>query len=266
MQHSSPPGREPAFNLPGALLLAILALLAIHGMRSLLPDQTDLRLVLDYGFLPGRWSVALGHASPDELVRALSEGVSDDAFGELRESYARFVLARPGPHLWSFAAYAALHGSWAHVVLNCVWLAAFGAPVLRRLGPARTGFLALATAVGGALAHWLANPLGLQPMIGASAVVSGLMAAAALFAFDHPALPTPRGFAARMARLAANRTALLFLASWLAINVVVGLLAEPLGIAGGAGIAWEAHIGGLIAGLLTFPFLDRRSDPLGPPA
>ena len=171
-------------------------------------------------------------------------------------------MEKPGPHAWTFLTYALLHGSWTHVVLNCVWLAAFGAPVLRRIGNARSLVLALATAIGGALTHWAANPESIQPMIGASAIVSGVMAAASLFAFEPRRArvgATPASRLQPYAGLLRNRTAVMFLGSWFVLNILFGLLAAPLGLVEG-GIAWEAHIGGLVVGLLLFPFLDP-----GPP-
>ena len=121
--------------------------------------------------------------------------------------------------------------------------------------------LAAVASLCGALAHWLAHPLGVQPMIGASAIVSGLMGAAATFVFERPhdLAPAPARGIARVGqalrRVLANRTALFFLLSWFVMNLAFGVLATPLGIADAA-IAWEAHIGGLLAGLLLFPLID----------
>lgn len=256
---STPPvrSREPAINLPGWLATFIVILLAIHGLRALLSPVGDLDLLTRFSFLPGRWSAEFGWTDIDALVAHARDGF--DAEGaEIREGFAHYVLDLPGPHAWTFLTYALLHGSWTHVVLNCVWLAAFGAPVVRRIGNLRSVVLTLATAVAGALTHWAANPESLQPMIGASAIVSGVMAAASLFAFEPQRARTDAGPASRLdvyAGLLRNRTAVMFLGSWFVLNIVFGLVAGPLGLVDG-GIAWEAHIGGLVVGLLLFPFID----------
>jgi membrane associated rhomboid family serine protease len=258
--------REPIFTMPGVVAGAIAVLIGIHALRGLLSDLTDLGLVVDFGFVPAQWSIGFGFASPEEVVSAASVGSGDAA--ALREAFARYVTEQGGLKLWSGLTYALLHGSWMHVVLNSVWLAAFATPVARRVGPARTAALAAACAVGGALAHWITHPLGAEPMIGASAIVSGLMAAAATFAFHrsgspHGPAPEGRGLArigSAIGRILRNRTALLFLASWFVINLVFGLVAAPLGVAD-ASIAWEAHLGGLLAGLVLFPLLDPDRPP-----
>jgi membrane associated rhomboid family serine protease len=258
--------REPIFTMPGLVVGAIAVLIGIHALRGLLSDLTDLGLVVDFGFVPAQWSVGLGFVSDEEVISAASAG-TDNAL-TLRGAFARFVTEQGSLRPWSGLTYALLHGSWIHVVLNCVWLAAFMTPVVRRAGAARSTVLAAISAFGGALAHWMAHPLGVEPMIGASAAVSGFMAAAATFVFDRsgssygPA-PEGRGFAriaSAIRRVLRNRTALMFLGSWLVINLVFGIVATPLGVADAA-IAWEAHIGGLLAGLILFPLLDPDRPP-----
>lgn len=250
-------GREPAINMPALLTGTIVVLLAIHAVRGWLDDTTDMRLLLDYAFLPARWSTAFGLADAEAVVRAARESVDDPAMAAARQALAVYVLEETTLSPWSIVTYGFLHGSWMHVILNCVWLAAFGTPVVRRFGTGRSLFLAAATALGGSLAFWLVHPLSVQIVIGASGIVSGFMGAASVFVFgppEHPYRPPLRGFAA-LAALGRNGRALLFLLVWFAINLVVGLLGAPLGLADG-GIAWEAHIGGLLAGLLAFPLLD----------
>lgn len=259
--------REPAINLPGLLTAFIAVLLAIHGLRALLSPLGDLDLLTRFSFLPGRWSAEFGWTDVEALVAHARDGLDEEGAG-IREGFARYVMEMPGPHAWTFLTYALLHGSWTHVVLNCVWLAAFGAPVVRRIGNLRSLVLALATALGGALTHWAANPQSLQPMIGASAIVSGVMAAASLFAF-RPRRAGPRagpaGRLALYADLLRDRTAMMFLGSWFVLNIVFGLLAAPLGLVEG-GIAWEAHIGGLAVGLLLFPLIDPGTGTAAPAA
>ena len=60
-----------------------------------------------------------------------------------------------------------------------------------------------------------------------------------------------------IAELLRNRGAAVFLLVWFASNLLFGLAAAPLGITD-ASVAWEAHIGGFVVGLLLFPWLDRR--------
>ena len=254
-----PPGpREPALMLPGALGAAIAVLLFVHAVRSGLSDVTDLRLVLDLGFVPSRLSVAVGWTDAAAIVRAAGEGIADPESAEARVAVARFVMEDATARPWTLVTYALLHGSWLHVGLNCLWLAAFGTPILRRLGGIRALALALAASVAGALLFWALNPLASQVVIGASAAVSGFMGAAALFVFgreDFPGVRPARGHVAAFRRVLRNRSARFFLGTWFVMNLVVGLLGAPLGVVDG-GIAWEAHIGGLLAGLLLFPLLD----------
>ena len=241
--------REPAINMPAGLVASIALLLAIQGLRSALSDLADLELLLGGGFVPGQWSAALGFADAADVIRAAGQGIDEVDVAEARQALAHYLVDSGRFHPWTILSHAVLHGSWMHVGLNVVWLAAFGTPVVRRLGPVRSALLALASALGGAVAYWAADPLAIQILIGASGVVSGFMGAAALFVFARgPGEPaTLRGFAR-------NRNALLFIALWFVLNLATGVLAGPLGF--DAPIAWQAHIGGLVAGMAAFPFLD----------
>lgn len=266
----TPPVRlgEPIFNLPGVVAAVVAALVAVHGVRDLLlSDEVDFELLISLALVPSRWTVAWDPSRAEAVLQEAVRGFSGrEAFG--REALARFLVADAGLKPWTFLGYALLHGSWGHVLLNGVWLAAFGTPVARRCGAARFALLSAAAAVGGAAAHLLLHPLGVAPLVGASAVVSGLMAAAARFVFA-PSARRPPGHegagdpAARptqsLGELVRNRSAALFLAIWFATNLLFGLLAAPLGVTD-ASIAWEAHIGGFLVGLLLLPLIERRRE------
>ncbi|MGU3539743.1 rhomboid family intramembrane serine protease [Methylobacterium sp. A54F] len=257
--------RVPVFNMPGIVTASIGLLMAIQAVRAfLLPDSWDVRVVLDLALVPGRITAALDPARADEVVRAARLG-ADPGLDAAREAFARYLVAEPGTSPWTFATYALLHGSWLHVIFNSVWLAAFGSPVARRCGAWRYGAIGLAGAVAGAALHLAIDPLSVAPLIGASAGVSALMAAAARFVFQRPAsafggqpwqLP-PRQPLETIPELLRNRTAVAFLAIWLVTNLLFGVIALPLG-AESAAVAWDAHLGGFIVGFLLFPFVDRR--------
>lgn len=247
--------------MPAVVVASIGLVLVAHALRSVLSDETDLRLLLDLAFIPAQWTVAWDPAKlPDILQRIGEDGSQSDA--PLRLALAQYVLGDRALRYWTAVTYAVLHGSWGHVVLNSLWLAAFGTPVARRCGGLRFVALALAAAVGGAAAHWLAHPHSVMPMVGASAAVSGMMAAAARFMFGSGRQPSwtaahdqPR---LSLLGLLANPRAALFVGIWFVVNLLFGIVAAPLGITD-ASIAWEAHIGGFLVGLLLFPLIDRGS-------
>jgi membrane associated rhomboid family serine protease len=120
------------------------------------------------------------------------------------------------------------------------------------------------TAAAGALAHLVTHEHAVAPMIGASASVSGAMAAAIRFAFVRGSfLSFSRGDADAAARVPAlplmramrNGRVLGFLGIWFAVNIIFGVGSIAIG-ADGASVAWQAHIGGFLAGLLLFSLFD----------
>jgi membrane associated rhomboid family serine protease len=106
-------------------------------------------------------------------------------------------------------------------------------------------------------------------MIGASASVSGTMAAAIRFAFVRGSfLSFSRGDADVAARVPAlslmralrNTRVLGFLAVWFGVNIIFGIGSISIG-ADGASVAWQAHIGGFFAGLVLFSLFDPVPRP-----
>ena len=261
---SSPagPGREPVFNLPALVLATIAVLVGVHAVRSWgLPEEVDVDLLLRGAVIPVRWTAAFGGYAPDDLLARVSQS-ADAGRRDLEIAIARHLLAEGDGKPWTGLTYALLHGSWGHVAANTVWLAAFGTPIARRCGPWRFLLLALLTAFGGALAHVVVHPFQALPMIGASAAVSGMLAGALWFIFARPVwlldgrLSEPHERPREhLVRMIGDRRVLLFLLVWFGINYLFGVLARPLGITD-ASIAWEAHAGGFVTGLVLFPWLD----------
>ncbi len=232
------PAREPILNVP-AVVIVLLALLAlVHGALAFLltTEQTNYYLLM-FGFIPARYSAA-----------ALGGAV---------------LPGGTGADLWTFVTYALIHADLSHLIFNAVWLLAFGTPVARRFGAFRfLAFLAVAAA-GGAAMH-LATHFGeKQLMIGASAAISGAMAGAIRFAFVRGGPLGLFGARADAYRVPAvplvvclrDPRVLAFLLVWFGANIVFGLGSFALAGAGQS-VAWEAHIGGFLAGLVTFAAFD----------
>jgi membrane associated rhomboid family serine protease len=253
--------RPPIFNVPQVIVVLVAGLVTVHLARMALPDRFDLILFRELAYVPARiWAVL----DPGVLARLTAiDTANADALE--RSQIARFLIGDGGLKPWTFLSYALLHGSMAHVGLNVLWLVAFGAPVARRFGPWRfLALLGIAT-VAGAVAQTIAHPREVQAIVGASAAVSGAMAAAVRFVFqpgenlgrrlDPEAEVLGRAPPLPLSRLLGSRQAVGFLAAWFVLNLLFGVLALPFGLSDQP-IAWEAHIGGFLAGLLLFSALD----------
>jgi membrane associated rhomboid family serine protease len=247
LQRSHTPLRtssEPIFNVPGVLAGLTALLVLVHGLREwvLTPDASGYLIGL-FAFMPVRYESSL--LGPG----AFPGGVAAD--------------------VWTFVTYAFLHGSWSHLILNSVWLLAFGTPVARRFGPLRFLAFFAVTAAGGAVAHLTAHAGMPVWMIGASAAVSGFMAAAIRFVFQRGGplrlIGNDQNDAYRVPALSLlavlrDPRVLMFLAVWFGLNLLFGLTA--LGVDGAdQPIAWQAHIGGFVAGLFGFALFDPVKAP-----
>ena len=172
-----------------------------------------------------------------------------------------FTLAEgPGPAngLLGLVSHIFLHGNWLHLIGNIVALWVFGDNIEDALGHFRYVVFVVLTSAAAALTQgWFAFP---YPMIGASGMVSGVMGAYLLL---HPR--------ARILILAFNVVPILAPAS-----IVVGLdlvlnaaMAWDAAFVGGperAGIAWFAHLGGFISGMVLVLVLRSRDVRLFQPA
>lgn len=238
------PRREPVFNMPPVVLVLIGACVAIYAAQAYLysADRYAYEVLLQYGaFIPSKVAI-----DPTALV--------------------------------TFFTYAFLHGSVAHVAVNMIWLAAFGTPLANRLGAWRfLAFWALSSAAAAAFywaffvgRYWLYGQWPPVVVVGASGAISGMMGAAARFAFRidrglgkaaFSGAPLPIGVCLR------SRAVVTFLSIWMLINLITGLVRFTPGV--DDQIAWEAHIGGFLAGFLGIDWLDKRRrgplPPLDPP-
>lgn len=254
------PSRQPIFNVPGVVLGLVVLLFAIQLVTDWMNPMAQFHLLANFAFVPGRFTVAYDPA----LVAASFDAAA--ATSESAAELATFFLGDGKPAWHTAITYAFLHGGWAHVGVNSLWLVAFGSALARRFGTARFLVFCAACALGGALAHYVTHRADLQPMVGASAVVSGAMAAVVRFAFQ-PGAPLDAAFgfnrsqdayrlpALPLAEVAGNRTALSFLALWFVANFLFGAFPQTIGMTD-ASIAWQAHVGGFLVGLLAFKWFD----------
>lgn len=228
----SAPPRQPIFRAPGVVLWLIGGLTALHALRVWLPPARAQDMIYEYALIPARYSHAFVAAQSD-----------------LSSSWPGTVLERAVP----FLSYMGLHNDWTHLVINCCWLLAFGPVVARRLGSALFLVFFLVCGLAGALAFLAFNWGSPIPVVGASGAISGLMAAALRMLPGQAPWVEPDS--APLAPLF-SRQILIFTAVWAAINLLAGV--TGLGFGGESGlIAWQAHLGGFLAGLLLCEPFDR---------
>jgi len=230
-----PEENPPAVNVPAVIVAFIGCFVLVQVVRGFLSPEGDYELVARLGFVPMRYWLPLDaqHLLPGGLWAAML-----------------------GPFTHAF-----VHSGWLHLAINSLWLMAFGAPVARRLGGVRFTLLMLLSAAAGALfylgLHWGERTL----LIGASGGVSGMMGAAIrlIFAGNATLSEGMRRDLSRVRPLTIMECLALprprvFILVWMGINLAFGVLG--LG-GGGDAIAWEAHVGGFLAGLVLLSVFDR---------
>ena len=255
-QQSEPKVSEPIFNVPLVVIATVGLLVLVHAFRMLvLTDEQDVKFLLTFAFIPARYGTDAG------VVGSFPGGFAAD--------------------LWTYFTYAFIHADLTHLGLNLAWLIPFGTALARRFGTLRYVLFMLVMAAVGALAHLVSHVGEMVPMIGASAAISGTMAAAMRFVFQ-PAGPLThwrersdaayRVPAASLAATLRDPRFLLFLLVWLGLNALFGLGTVSFGTEAGQEIAWQAHVGGFFAGLFLFnafdpavPHAELDSEPSGSP-
>lgn len=186
--------------------------------------------------------------------------------GALIACFVVQVFVAPfGPGWWGTSAEALKIGRWdtlfthmfvhanaIHLAFNLSGMAAFAYPVAKvfpKSPPGRLLFFALylISGLAGGLTFVAINPDGSAPVVGASGAICGLWGAATAL-YTRGALP------GALLKPPARRQVIAFIAMNL---ILVGLVFVATGLAGGpiGGVAWEAHLGGFIVGLiLARPF------------
>ncbi|HSZ75612.1 MAG TPA: rhomboid family intramembrane serine protease [Rhizomicrobium sp.] len=216
---------QPILRAPAVVIWLLVTIIAAHAARVYLGSNVSGAIFQEFGFIPARYSphfLAVHHADPGSL------------------------LARVVP----FFSYVFLHGDFAHLAINCLWLLAFAPIVARRFGAGLFLVFFFMCAAAAAAAHLAFNWESVDPVIGASGAISGLMAAGMRIFTARP----DGEHSPKLAPIFSGQI-LSFTILWSILNVIAGLT----GIGTGAEyrlIAWQAHLGGYFAGLLLAGPLD----------
>lgn len=209
--------RIPTVRFPLITVLIVLANIAVFGLQMLVlasgGEGAFQQLVLQYGVVPAQASAA-----------PFSTGTWLD-----------------------FLTSMFMHGGVMHILGNMLYLWIFGNNIEDVMGKFWFTVFYLACGVAASLAQIWSAPNSPIPGIGASGAISGVLAAYLVF------YPTARvdtlvifGFFARLTSL----PAVIVLGMWFVLQLFNGFLSFGVSQASQGGVAWFAHIGGFVAGLI----------------
>lgn len=142
-----------------------------------------------------------------------------------------------------------LHGGWMHLLGNMLYLWIFGNNIEDVMGHAKFVVFYVLSGILAALSHALTDPFSQIPMVGASGAISAVLGAyLLLFPRAHVLVLLP---AIGMTRVPAG----IVLGMWFVTQLISGGMS--VGSSGG-GVAFFAHIGGFIAGMVLIGLFKRR--------
>jgi membrane associated rhomboid family serine protease len=175
-------------------------------------------------------------------------------FGLIPESF-RGRLPVLDPAAWfPFVSYMFLHGGWMHAIGNLWALWLFGDNVEDRMGPGRFLLFYLTSGIVAGLVHFYSDPLSPSVTIGASGAIAGIMGA---YFVMFPSARIVTLIPVFFIPLFLEIPALVYLGFWLLSQIYSFMLSREAGEV--SNIAWTAHIGGFLAGLILHPlFLKTR--------
>ena len=219
---------NPSRRTPWIAWAIIAICVLVFFWQQSLPPQSERLAFYQFGFVPAHASGAA--LLPPEIV--------------VIPAWATVVTAM------------FLHGGWMHIGGNMLYLWIFGDNVEDSMGPIKFVIFYLLCGGAAALAQFAIDPASRVPMVGASGGIAGILGA---YLVLHPRA------AIRTFILIVIFVRFINMPAWLVLGFWIGgqFLAVPGALSGAdGGVAYFAHIGGFIAGMVLIPFFKRADIPL----
>lgn len=225
LRDENPTKLTPVVTIAFIVICSALYLIQLAGGESVARTQ-----VFEYGLIPG------------EVTQGEGIGINMLISG----------------HFYSFFSSIFIHGGFFHVLGNMLFLWIFGNNIEDALGHKRFILFFLACGFIAGLAQVATDTNSVIPMVGASGAVSGIMGAYILL-FPRAKIVTLLflGIFITIIRISAGW----YIGGWFVMQAVQGIASSP----GGGGVAWWAHIGGFIAGLVLLPLMKKPRQNLFQP-
>jgi membrane associated rhomboid family serine protease len=232
--HDENETRRTSFVTYALIALNVLTWLAVQGGGT---TRALASSVCEYGLIPGELTGLLPPGTPFPMGEGL------------------VCLTDPGRQVLNVFTSMFLHGSWLHLLGNMWFLWLFGNNIEDSMSHGRFVVFYLACGVAAALAQVLVDPDSVIPMVGASGAISGVMGAYLVL------YPRVRVFAIVPIGIIPVSIALpawTMLLYWGALQFMGGLSGLVAGQRGG--VAFWAHVGGFVAGLVLVKLFARSED------
>lgn len=234
------------------------ALIAANGLVFLwllqLTPQGQQSVTLHRGFIPAR----IGQLTDPRVIPVVQEEparLPDGRF--LVDQQKRQIVVRRkiadlppdrGEIVLSLLTCMFLHGGWTHLLANMWFLWIFGNNVEDRLGHVPFLLFYLAGGLFGSACHWLIDPSSITPVIGASGAVAAVLGG---YAITWPWARVHTLVYLVVFLTVIDVPALGVLGVWFLMQLIEAHGQLGLNVAGG--VAWWAHVGGFIAGMILMP-------------
>ncbi len=238
---------NPHRRFPWMTVLIIAANVVVMVFQGREPSITT---VYRFGFIPKR--VTEMRTGKPIVVRVMQLNRA----GQPVPGRAIQLNSDPADVYLTFLTAMFLHGSWFHLGMNMWMLWIFGNNVEDRLGWLMYVAFYLVGGLVGSICQWLSDPASTMPMIGASGAVAAVLGG---YAITYPkAMVKTLIFVGLI--FFVDLPALLVLGIWFLLQMAAGLNIMR-DLMGGEHVAFWAHVGGFVAGVLLMPVLGLGASP-----
>jgi membrane associated rhomboid family serine protease len=244
---------NPTRRVAVITILFILLNFSVFIYQTYLSDEYLKKPLMSSDLQPLRWPSSLEYfVLKDGLIPQEIRGLQNVEIPVGTDRWGNAVIfRRQVSPLLSLLFSIFMHGSWLHLLGNMLFLWIFGNNVEDRLGSIKFILFYLLCGVGASLVHVLFNLNSLTPVIGASGAVSGVMGAYLLL-FPNARIRTLVFIFILVTTM--DIPAAVFLVIWFVFQFFYA--------GGGESIAWLAHVGGFIMGMILLTVFLNRKKPL----
>ena len=229
--HDENETQRPAYVTMAVIALNVAVWVLVQGAGM---EDSLARSVCNLGLIPGE----LTEAVPPGAAFPMGDGL--------------VCLTDPGRQVGNVLTSMFLHGSWMHLIGNMWFLWLFGNNVEDSMTRPRFVIFYALSGVAAALFQVMMDPASTVPMVGASGAISGVMGAyLVLYPRVRVFTLVPLGFYITSLAL----PAWVMLIYWMLLQVAGGF--TRIGSDQGGGVAFWAHIGGFLAGIILVKVFER---------